>query len=110
MIEPWLDTPIAIVTAMAVVTFVPRFLGLSFARRGQDFGPGVRRFLRFVPITVFAASIGPALVVGDGSTPLRLVAAAASTVVLLGTRSLAWGLASGMVAYWGVRALTSGLG
>ena len=102
-----LASPVWIITAMAVVTLLPRLLGLTLAGGRRAFDPTIRRFLRFVPITVFASLIGPALVANDGTTPLRFMAAGVATLILLRTRSLALGLATGLASYWVLRFVAS---
>lgn len=87
---------------MALVTYLPRLAGLSLAN--VTLPPFWTRFLRFVPVAVFAALITPALPNAD-ETPLRLVAAGIAALVLWRVRSLWLGLLVGMAAFWGLRAL-----
>jgi branched-subunit amino acid transport protein len=87
---------------MALVTYLPRLAGLSLAR--LTLPPFWTRFLRFVPVAVFAALIAPALPSAD-ETPIRLVAAATAALVLWRVRALWLGLLVGMVVFWGLRAL-----
>lgn len=87
---------------MALVTYLPRLAGLSLA--SLTLPPFWARFLRFVPVAVFAALVAPALP-NAGETPIRLVAAGVAALVLWRFRSLWLGLLVGMVAFWGLRAL-----
>jgi branched-subunit amino acid transport protein len=87
---------------MALVTYLPRLAGLSLARFSLP--TFWTRFLRFVPVAVFAALITPALP-NAGETPVRLVAAAVAALVLWRFRSLWLGLLAGMAVFWGLRAL-----
>lgn len=87
---------------MALVTYLPRLAGLSLA--GPSLPPFWTRFLRFVPVAVFAALVAPALPNAD-ETPVRLVAAGVAALVLWRFQSLWLGLLVGMVAFWGLRSL-----
>lgn len=74
----------ATILLMAVVTYIPRFAG--FLLLGRTVPPFWVRFLRFVPISVFAVLIVPALP-GTGSLSARLGAGAVAGTTTLGTRS-----------------------
>ncbi len=87
---------------MALVTYGPRLLGLSLAR--VSLPHFWIRFLQFVPVSVFAALIVPALP-SSGETPIRLVAAGVAALVLWWVKSLWFGLLIGMIVFWGLRAL-----
>lgn len=87
---------------MALVTYVPRLLGVSLPR--LELPPFWSRFLQFVPIAVFAALVVPELPRGE-ETPIRLLAAAVAALVFWRIRSLWFGLLVGMVVFWGLRAL-----
>lgn len=86
---------------MALVTYLPRLAGLSLT--GLTLPPFWTRFLRFVPIAVFAALVVPALP-SPGETPVRLVAAGVAALALWRFGSLWFGLLVGMMAFWGLRA------
>jgi branched-subunit amino acid transport protein len=95
--------------AAGLVTFATR---LSFiALLGKvEVPPLLTRALRFVPAAVLSAIIFPELLVRDGAVDLspgnpRLLAGALAAVVALRTRSVAWTIASGMAALWGLQAL-----
>lgn len=90
------------IVLMALVTYLPRLAGLSLA--SFVLPPFWTRFLRFVPIAVFAALVVPALPNAD-ETPIRLVAATVAAFVFWRVRSLWLGLLVGMVVFWGLRAL-----
>lgn len=90
------------IVLMALVTYLPRLAGLSLA--SFVLPPFWTRFLRFVPIAVFAALVVPALPNAD-ETPIRFVAAGVAAFVFWRVRSLWLGLLVGMVVFWGLRAL-----
>ena len=87
---------------MAVVTYGPRLVGLSLSK--VSLPPFWIRFLRFVPVAVFAALIVPALPKA-GETPVRLIAAGVAALVLWRVRSLWLGLLVGMIVFWGLRTI-----
>lgn len=91
-----------VILAMAVVTYVPRLLG--FALADLKVSPFWLRFFRFIPISVFAALVVPALPGEHGELSIRLIAAALAAVVLWRVRSLWVGIVVGMVAFWILRA------
>ncbi len=93
-----------IILGMAAVTYGPRLAGLWAS--GLELAPFWRRFLQFVPISVFAALIAPALPSPTGDareTVLRLFAAGFAAAVVWRARSLWLGLLVGMVAFWLLR-------
>jgi branched-subunit amino acid transport protein len=61
------------------------------------------RFVRFVPIAVFAALITPNLEGTRGEGLERFVAAALCGVLAWRTKQLWIGLFAGMLAFWGLR-------
>ncbi len=90
-----------VITAMAVVTFIPRYLGMRLA--GREVPPFWLRFFRFVPVAVFPALIAPELVAVPAEIPVRLAAFVLAGLVLLRWRTLWLGLLTGMVAFWLLR-------
>ena len=91
---------------MALVTYGPRLAG--FALSGVRLPSFWLRFLHFVPITVFAARIVPALpgdAPSDDETGVRLVAAALAALALWRVGRLWLGIAVGMGSFWLLRAL-----
>lgn len=90
-----------IIVGMALVTYLPRLLG--FALSSFKLPPFWLRFLRFVPITVFAALITPALLGNQGEGGVRIIAALLATLAIVRTKSLVLGLAVGMVSFWVLR-------
>lgn len=90
------------IVLMALVTYVPRLLGVSLPR--LELPPFWSRFLGFVPIAVFAALVVPELPKGN-ETPIRLVAAVVAALAFWRVRALWFGLLVGMVVFWGLRAL-----
>ena len=87
---------------MALATYLPRLAG--FALSGRRVSSFWLRFLRFVPIAVFAALITPALS-SNGETSVRLAAAAIASLVIWRVQSLWLGIVVGMGAFWFLRAL-----
>ncbi|PTL84421.1 AzlD domain-containing protein [Vitiosangium sp. GDMCC 1.1324] len=86
-----------ILLGMAGVTYASRLAGLWMHARVPAFW---MRFLRFVPIAVFAALVVPALPGEHGETGARFLAAGLSALVSWRFRKLWLGLATGMAAYW----------
>ncbi|WP_272952833.1 AzlD domain-containing protein [Deinococcus alpinitundrae] len=85
---------------MWAVTYAARLSGLSLGHlRLSAFWLA---FLRFVPISVFAALIVPD-VVNSADWPRQLLACAVATLLLWRTRSLAWGIVGGFTVYWLLR-------
>lgn len=87
---------------MALVTYIPRLAG--FILSGRRVPPFWLRFLRFVPISVFAVLIVPALP-GTGGLTIRLTAAAVAGLLMWRRGSLALGLLGGLAAYFLLRLL-----
>lgn len=85
---------------MGAVTFGSRLAGLSLRAQPPPFWS---RFLRFVPVAVFAALVAPALPGDRGEWPQRLVAAALAALATWRTRQLWVGLAAGLAAFWALR-------
>lgn len=94
-------SPMLTIVLMAVVTFVPRWLGLRLS--GRPVPPFWLRFFQFVPIAVFPALIVPELFAVPTETPVRLLAFVIAGVVLLRVRALWAGLLAGMAAFWLLR-------
>jgi branched-subunit amino acid transport protein len=88
---------------MALVTYLPRLIG--FILSGKQVSPFWLRFLHFVPITVFAAIITPALPGSSGRTSIRIIAAVVAGFVLWKFKKLWVGILVGMMVFWGLRAL-----
>lgn len=85
---------------MWLVTYPVRLLGLSLGRLRLP--PFWLAFLRFVPVSVFAALIVPD-VLGSPGWPRRLPAALIGAALMWRTRNLALGILGGFAAYWAVR-------
>lgn len=85
---------------MVAVTFGSRLAGLLVRMRLPPFW---LRFLHFVPISVFAALVTPALQGPRGEGEIRFVAAVLAVVVAWRTRHLAFTIAVGMTAFWLLR-------
>lgn len=92
--------PLPIILGMAAVTYASRLTGLWLRTSVPPFW---ERFLRFVPIAVFAALVVPALPGERGEASVRLLAAALAAAVSWKFRKLWLGIAVGMAVYWGLR-------
>ena len=85
---------------MVAVTFGSRYAGLALRTDLPDFWV---RFLRFVPIAVFAALVTPSLESDMGEAEIRVVAAGLAALAAWRTRQLWVAMAVGMVAFWLLR-------
>lgn len=90
------------ILGMWAVTFAARAAGLGLS--GVRLSPFWLAFLRFVPVSVFAALIAPDLL-GSPEWPRRLVGAGVAALLLWRSRNLALGILGGFAAYWAARAL-----
>ena len=86
-----------VVAGMVAVTFGSRLLGLFIT---TPLPPFWLRFMRFVPIAVFAALITPNIAGASGEGILRLFAATICGVLAWRTKQLWIGLFAGMAAFW----------
>jgi branched-subunit amino acid transport protein len=91
-----------VLTGMVAVTFGSRLVGLFITRPLPPFWV---RFMRFVPIAVFAALVTPNLEGGSGEGGVRVLAAAICGVLAWRTKQLWIGLFAGMAAFWILRAV-----
>lgn len=96
-------SPTATILLMAFVTYLPRLAGFLLSSRNVS--PFWLRFFRFVPITVFAAIIFPALPGLSGETTIRLFAAVLAGGAIWRLKSLWIGIVVGMGAFWLLRYL-----
>ena len=95
----------ALIFACALVTYLPRYVGFVIADRTLP--PVLERFLRYVPVSAFAALTLPGLV--SGTAPIaRIIAAVACAAVIITVRKLWLGLLAGMLVFAALRFL--GLG
>jgi branched-subunit amino acid transport protein len=90
------------VLGMLVVTFGSRLAGVLLT---APLPPFWLRFVRFVPIAVFAALIAPNLEGTRGEGLERFIAAALSGVLAWRTKQLWIALFAGMLAFWGLRVI-----
>lgn len=90
---------------MWAVTFASRYLGLSLGH--LKLPPFWLAFLRYVPISVFAALVVPG-VVGAPDAPRRALAALLAGLLMWRTRQLVVGLLGGFAGYWALRWLGVG--
>jgi branched-subunit amino acid transport protein len=87
---------------MLVVTFGSRYAGLMLQR---PLPPFWMRFLRFVPIAVFAALVAPNLAGDRGEWLERVIAAVLAGVAAWHTRQLWVAIVVGVVVFWLLRAV-----
>lgn len=88
------------VSGMVAVTFGSRLAGLYLHTELPAFW---LRFLRFVPISVFAAIVTPGLAGDRGEGEIRLAAAVIAALVAWRTRQLWAAILLGMVGFWLLR-------
>lgn len=85
---------------MCAVTYAARLAGLSLGHlRLSAFWLA---FLRFVPISVFAALIVPD-VVNSADWPRQVLACAVAALLFWRTKAIAWGILGGFAVYWLLR-------
>lgn len=96
-------SPLLVILGMALVTFVPRYLGMRLS--GRAVPPFWMRFFQFVPIAVFPALIVPELFAVPQETGIRLLSFTVAGLVLLRFRAMWTGLLMGMLAFWLLRYL-----
>jgi branched-subunit amino acid transport protein len=89
-----------IVAGMVAVTFGSRLAGLFVS---APLPPFWLRFMRFVPIAVFAALVTPSIAGDKGETLERVIAAVICGALALRTKQLWIGLFAGMAAFWLLR-------
>ena len=89
-----------ILLLMWAVTYPMRLLGLSLV--GVRLRPFWLNFLKFVPVSVFAALVVPD-VLGSPEWTWRLPAALVAGLLIWRTRNLGAGILAGFAAYWLVR-------
>ncbi|AXG99122.1 AzlD domain-containing protein [Deinococcus wulumuqiensis] len=89
-----------ILLLMWAVTYPMRLLGLSLG--GVRLPPFWLNFLKFVPVSVFAALVVPD-VLGSPEWTWRLPAALVAGLLIWRTRNLGAGILAGFAAYWLVR-------
>ncbi len=91
-------TTLAAILGMGLATFACRAGGYWLFRQIRP-TPFLRSMLGYIPGTLFASFVAPALVNG-GLQPT--VGAAATLAAMLATRSLVWSIAAGTAAAWAV--------
>lgn len=90
-----------IILGMAAITYAVRFAGLRLTN--LKLPPFWLAFLRFVPVSVFAALVAPSLAGSQGEGEIRLLAALLAGVLMWRTKQLWLGLLFGMGAFWLLR-------
>jgi branched-subunit amino acid transport protein len=97
---------LGIILAMAAATYASRFIGLALVR--GEVGRGFfARWLRYVPVGIFAAVVVPGALAPHGPIELgpNALASVVALVVALRTRQALLTLAAGMATYWLLRAV-----
>lgn len=89
-----------VIVLMWAVTYPARLLGLSLGR--LNLPPFWLAFLRFVPVSVFAALVVPD-VLGSPEWARRVVGALVGGLLMWRSRNLALGILGGFAAYWAAR-------
>ena len=95
--------------ALAVGTFALRF-SFVYLFGKVDMPDWLRRALRFVPASVLAALVFPALTYPNGALDLspgnvRLLAGLGGALVAWKTKNVLWTIAVGMVLFWVLQGL-----
>jgi branched-subunit amino acid transport protein len=95
--------------ALAIGTFALRF-SFIFLFGKVDMPDWLRRALRFVPASVLAALVFPALTYPNGALDLslgnvRLLAGLGGALVAWKTKNVLWTIAVGMILLWVLQAL-----
>ena len=95
--------------ALAVGTFALRF-SFVYLFGKVDMPDWLRRALRFVPPSVLAALVFPALTYPNGALDLslgnvRLLAGLGGALVAWRTKNVLWTIAMGMVLFWVLQGL-----
>ncbi len=90
-----------VIFGMAVVTFVPRWLG--FRLSGRAVPEFWLNFFRFVPLAVFPALILPELTAVPGETVLRTAVALMAGLLVWKFRRLWLGLFAGLAVFLALR-------
>lgn len=91
------------ILGMALLTYLPRLMG--FMLSGRRVSPFWLRFLHFIPLTVFAAIIVPAVPGSSGEAGIRVIAGIVAGFMLWRFKYLWLGILSGMVVLWILRLL-----
>jgi branched-subunit amino acid transport protein len=94
-----------IFAGMAAVTYLTRYS--MIAMLGRELPAPLRRWLRYVPVAVLTALITPAALAPGGRLEVgqHTWAVAVGALVAWRTRSVWMTIASGMVAFWVLRAI-----
>ncbi len=86
-----------VILLMWAVTYPVRLLGLNLGR--LQLPPFWLAFLKYVPVSVFAALVVPDIVTSP-EWPRRMIAAVVGGLLMWRTRQLALGILVGFAAYW----------
>ena len=98
-----------LIIALAAGTFALRF-SFVYLFGKVDMPDWLRRALRFVPASVLAALVFPALTYPNGALDLslgniRLLAGLGGALVAWRTKNVLWTIAVGMILFWILQAL-----
>ena len=93
---------IGLILALGAAMYLLRSGGFVLASFWAAPAP-LTRALRFVPISVFAALLVPALPGQEGEWMVRLVAAGCAGLFIWRTRRIAAGMLAGLITFWLLR-------
>ncbi|WP_412028997.1 AzlD domain-containing protein [Deinococcus yunweiensis] len=95
-------SPLLVIALMWAVTYPVRWLGLRLG--GVQLPPFWLAFLRYVPVSVFAALVVPEIA-GSPEWARRVVGCVLGAALMWRTQNLAAGILGGFAAYWAARLL-----
>lgn len=96
---------IFLILGMAVVTYIPRLLPLLYGAK-SEMSPSLRRWIRYVPVAVFAALVFPDLFFVEEQlslhplSNLKLLAAVLVFPVAIKSKSLLFTIVVGVGGLW----------
>ena len=93
---------VGLILALGAAMYLLRSGGLVLASFWATPAP-LTRALRFVPLSVFAALLIPALPGQEGEWMVRLVAGGCAGLVIWRTRRVAAGMLVGLITFWLLR-------
>ncbi|MCC5889009.1 MAG: AzlD domain-containing protein [Alkalibacterium sp.] len=97
------DNPIVLISGMALVTFLPRFLPLLLLSK-KEISPSLSRWMSFIPVSIFAALVASDIFFWEESfniNPLdniKLLPSVLVILIALKTKSLLWSMTAGVGA------------
>ncbi len=93
---------VKVIVGMAVVTYLPRMIPLVALTR-SDLPESLKRWLNYVPVSVFSALIFPSLLLRNGQIDMsfnnfQIWAGLICLIVMVRTRSLVFTVCAGVLA------------